>query len=138
MARSLNKVSLIGNLARDPSLRTTNSGTSVCNFTIVTKRDYQDSSGERKEIPEYHNIVAWGTLAEICSKILRQGNKTFVEGRLQSKKYTGKDGIERTSTEVVISQMIALTHGESDYSGSNYHNDHNDETIDDTATAALL
>jgi len=109
MSRSLNKVLLIGNLARDPSLRTTNTGTSVCNFTIVTNRSYQDSGGEYKEIPEYHNVVAWGSLAEICSKILRQGSKTYVEGRLQSKKYTGKDGIERTSTEVVISEMLALS-----------------------------
>lgn len=137
MARSLNKVSLIGNLARDPSLRTTNSGTSVCNFTIVTNRDYQDSQGERKEIPEFHNVVAWGTLAEICSKLLRQGNRTFVEGRLQSKKYTGKDGIERTATEVVISEMIALTRSDSDYNNSSYDQDDDDDFGDEVSSALL-
>jgi single-strand DNA-binding protein len=108
-ARSLNKVMLIGNLTRDPELRYTPSGTAVCTFGLATNRTWTPSDGaERQEETEYHRIVAWSKLAEICSQLLYKGRKVYVEGRLQTRKWTGQDGNERETTEVVIDSMIAL------------------------------
>lgn len=108
-ARSLNKVLLIGNLTRDPELRYTPSGTAVCTFGLATNRSWAPSDGgERQEETEYHRIVAWAKLGEICSQLLFKGRKVYVEGRLQTRKWTGQDGNERETTEVVIDNMIAL------------------------------
>lgn len=108
MARSLNKVILIGNLTRDPDLRYTGKGTAVCSFGIATNRQWSDDSGEKKESVEYHNVVAWNKLAELCSQLLAKGRKVYVEGRLQSRKWTGQDEVERTTTEIIITDMIIL------------------------------
>lgn len=108
-ARSLNKVLLIGNLTRDPELRYTAQGTAVCTFGVATNRQWTPAEGgERQEEVEYHRIVAWAKLAEICSQILHKGRKVYVEGRLQTRNWTGQDGQERITTEVVIDTMIAL------------------------------
>jgi single-strand DNA-binding protein len=107
--RSLNKVLLIGNLTRDPELRYTPQGTAVCTFGIATNRQWTPADGgETQEEAEFHRIVAWAKLAEICSQILYKGRKAYVEGRLQTRTWTGQDGQERTTTEVVIDSMIAL------------------------------
>lgn len=108
MARSLNKVQLIGNLTRDPELRYTPSGTAVCTFSIATNRSWTTDSGEKKEEVDFHRIVAWNKLAEICSQLLVKGRKTYVEGRLANRKYTGQDGVEKNITEIVIDDMIIL------------------------------
>lgn len=108
MARSLNKVQLIGNLTRDPELRYTPQGTAVCTFSLATNRQWTTESGEKKEDAEFHRIVAWNKLAEICSQLLTKGRKTYVEGRLQTRSWTGQDGQQRTTTEIVISDMIIL------------------------------
>ena len=109
MARSLNKVMLIGNLTRDPELRYTSRGTAVCSFGIATNRYWTPSDGgETKEEAEFHRIVAWQKLAEICAQLLFKGRKVFVDGRLQTRTWTGKDGRERTTTEIVIDNMIVL------------------------------
>lgn len=108
MARSLNKVTLIGNLTRDPELRYTPSGTAVCTFGLATNRQWTTDSGEKKEDVEFHRIVSWQKLAELCGQLLSKGRKTYVEGRLQTRKWTGKDEVERTTTEVVINEMIIL------------------------------
>jgi single-strand DNA-binding protein len=107
-ARSLNKVMLIGNLTRDPELRYTPNGTAVCTFGLATNRQWVTESGERKEDVEFHRIVAWQKLAEICSKFLFKGKKAYLEGRLQTRTWTGQDGKERQSTEIVIEDMIIL------------------------------
>ncbi len=108
-ARSLNKVLLIGNLTRDPELRYTPQGTAVCTFGLATNRSWvPNEGGERQEETEYHRIVAWSKLAEICSQLLYKGRKVFVEGRMQTRTWQGQDGQERTTTEVVIDNMIAL------------------------------
>jgi single-strand DNA-binding protein len=108
-ARSLNRVQLIGNLTRDPELRYTPQGTAVATFGLATNRTWVPSDGsERQEETEYHRIVAWAKLAEICSQLLYKGRKVYVEGRLQTRKWTGQDGAEREVTEVVIDNMIAL------------------------------
>lgn len=116
MARSLNKVTLIGNLTRDPELRYTPGGTAVTTFTIATNRQWKTESGDNKEDAEFHRIVAWDKLAEICSKFLKKGRQAYVEGRLQTRKWQTKEGDERYTTEVVISEMILL--GRTDEAGT--------------------
>ncbi len=108
MARSLNKVLIIGNLTRDPELRYTPSGTAVCTFSIATNRQWKTESGDQKDEAEFHRIVAWDKLAEICSKMLKKGSRTYVEGRLQTRNWQGQDGAQRTTTEIVISDMLVL------------------------------
>jgi len=108
MARSLNKVLLIGNLTRDPELRYTPQGTAVCSFGLATNRQWVTDSGEKKEDVEFHRLVAWNKLAEICAQLLKKGRKVFVEGRLQTRNWTGQDGSQRTTTEIVVSDMVLL------------------------------
>jgi single-strand DNA-binding protein len=108
MARSLNRVQLIGNLTRDPELRYTPSGAAVCSFGIATNRSWTTDTGEKHEETEFHNLVAWNKLAEICSQFLTKGRKVFVEGRLATRKWTTKEGQDRSTTEIVISDMILL------------------------------
>ncbi len=109
MATSLNKAMIIGNLTRDPELRQTNSGQSVCSFGVATNRSWTNSStGEKQEQVEYHNVVAWGRLAEICAQYLRKGNKVFIEGRLQTRDWEGQDGVKRYRTEIITENMVML------------------------------
>ncbi|MBI3443230.1 single-stranded DNA-binding protein [Candidatus Woesebacteria bacterium] len=109
MARSLNKILLIGNLTRDPEMRYTPQGTAVCSFGLATNRQWRTDSGELKEETEFFRIVAWNKLAEICSNMLHKGNRVYVEGRLQTRTWTGNDNQVRTTVEVVINDMILLT-----------------------------
>jgi len=106
--RSLNKVQLIGNMTRDPELRYTPQGTAVCTFGLATNRQWTTEAGEKKEEAEFHRIVSWNKLAEICSQLLFKGRRVFVEGRLQTRQWTGKDGTPRQTTEIVVSDMIIL------------------------------
>lgn len=108
MARSLNRVQLIGNLTRDPELRYTPQGTAVCTFGLATNRSWTTDSGEKHEDTEFHRIVAWNKLAELCSQFLVKGRKVYVEGRLSTRNWTGQDGQQRSATEVVIDDMILL------------------------------
>ncbi len=108
MARSLNKVMLIGNLTRDPELRYTPQGTAVVTFSIATNRQWKTESGESKDSAEFHRIVAWDKLAEICGKMLHKGIRVYVEGRLQTRNWQGQDGSQKQTTEIVISDMIVL------------------------------
>lgn len=108
--RSLNKVMLIGNLTRDPELRYTPQGTAVVTFGLATNRSWTSTDGgDRQEETEYHRIVAWSKLAEICSQLLSKGRKVYVEGRLQTRKWQTQEGTERETTEIVIDNMIALS-----------------------------
>jgi single-strand DNA-binding protein len=108
MSRSLNKVLLIGNLTRDPELRYTPQGSAVCTFGLATNRYWTTESGEKKEEVEFHKIVAWNKLGELCGQLLTKGRKVYVEGRLQTRKWTAQDGSEHATTEVVISDMVLL------------------------------
>lgn len=107
-ARSLNKVLLIGNLTRDPEMRYTPQGTAVCTFGVATNRTWVTDQGEKKEETEFHRIVAWNKLAELCSQLLFKGRRIYVEGRLQTRQWTGQDGQSRQATEIVIEDMIIL------------------------------
>lgn len=108
MARSLNRVQLIGNLTRDPELRYTPQGTAVCTFGLATNRTWTTDNGDKKEEAEYHKIVAWNKLGELCSQLLTKGRKVYVEGRLATRSWTGQDGSAKTTTEIVIDDMIIL------------------------------
>lgn len=108
MARSLNRAQLIGNLTRDPELRYTPNGSAVCSFGLATNRTWKKETGEKQEEAEFHNIVSWNKLAEICSQFLTKGRKVYVEGRLATRSWTGQDGAQRSRTEIVISDMILL------------------------------
>ena len=108
MARSLNRAQLIGNLTRDPELRYTPQGTAVCSFGIATNRSWTTDAGEKKDEAEFHRIVAWNKLAELCSQFLVKGRKVFVEGRLSTRSWTAQDGTQKQSTEIIISDMILL------------------------------
>ncbi|MDD3486897.1 MAG: single-stranded DNA-binding protein [Candidatus Moranbacteria bacterium] len=106
---SLNKVLLIGNLTRDPELRSTGSGQSVANFGLATNRVWKDQqSGERKEAVEFHNIVLWGRLAEISGQYLHKGSKIFLEGRLQTRSWQDQSGNKRYMTEIIAETLQML------------------------------
>lgn len=107
-ARSMNKVMLIGNLTRDPELRYTAQGTPVASFGLATNRSWTDSDGQRQEDAEFHRIVAWSKLAEICEQLLFKGRKVFIEGRIQSRKWSDKEGQERETFEIVAENMMVL------------------------------
>ncbi len=107
-SRSWNRVELIGNLTRDPELRFTPTGAAVCTFGLATNRTYV-SDGERKEEVDFHRLVAWNKLAELCNQLLKKGNKVFISGRLQTRQWEGQDGVQRNVTEIVIEDMILLT-----------------------------
>lgn len=108
MARGVNKVTLVGNLGKDPELRFTGSGTAVCNFSLATNESYKDSDGEIVEKTEWHNIVAWARLAEICNEYLKKGSQAYFEGSLQTRSYEDKDGVTKYVTEIKIREMMML------------------------------
>lgn len=108
-SRSLNKVMLIGNLTRDVEVRYTPSGTAVATFGLATNRSWSSGDGQdRQEETQFHRIVAWSKLAEICGQLLFKGRKVFIEGRLQTRKFTGQDGQQREITEIVAENMMIL------------------------------
>lgn len=107
-SRSLNKVQLIGNLTRDPELRYTPNGAAVCTIGLATNRSWTTDAGERKEETEFHRVVAWNKLAELCSQLLTKGRKVYFEGRLRTTSWQGQDGATRYSTEIVADDMILL------------------------------
>lgn len=106
---NLNKALIIGNLTRDPELRTTPSGQTVCSFGVATNRRWKDqASGELREQTEFHNIVAWGKLADTCHQYLKKGGKVFIEGRIQTRSWQDQAGQKRNRTEIVADNMIML------------------------------
>ncbi len=112
MSRSLNKVQLIGNVGKDPEIKFTQDGKPIANLSIATSDTWKDKQGQKQEKTEWHKIVAFGKLAEIIQQYVKKGDKLFVEGKLQTKKWTDKSGQDRDTTEVVLDpfggQMIML------------------------------
>jgi single-strand DNA-binding protein len=107
MSRSLNKVQLIGNLTRTPELKYTPSGVGYCTFGLATNREWK-VDGENKQQTDFHNIVAWQKLGELCAQLLKKGTKVYVEGRIQNREWDGQDGQKVRRTEIVIEDMIIL------------------------------
>lgn len=104
----LNKVMLIGRLTKDPEMRSTATGQQVASFSMATNRYYNDTAGKRQEKAEFHNVTAWGKLAEICSQYLAKGRRAYIEGRLQTRDWVGQDGVRRYSTDIVAENLIML------------------------------
>lgn len=106
--RSVNKVILIGNITRDPEIKKTTSGQSIVTFGLATNREWVTSKSEKQSLAEYHNIVAWGKLAEICDQYLKKGKLIYVEGYLKTRSWDSPEGAKIFKTEVVIYDMIML------------------------------
>jgi len=102
---NVNKVLLVGRLTRDPEIRNTPSGQTVASISMATNRFWKDKNGQRQDKTEFHNVVLWGRLAEIAGQYLTKGQEAYIEGRMETRKYTGKDGIERRTTEIVAENM---------------------------------
>ena len=109
MAGSLNRAMILGNLTRDPELKQIPSGQSVCTFGVATNRVWNDKQGQKQEQVEFHNVVAWARLAEICAQYLTKGQKVYIDGRLQTQDWEGQDGVRRYRTEIVAENMVMLS-----------------------------
>jgi single-strand DNA-binding protein len=117
----INKVILIGNLGADPELRYTQSGTPVASFRIATTERWKDKDGNQQEQTEWHNIVAWRRLAEICGEYLNKGSRVYIEGKLQTRKWQDQNGNDRWTTEIIAREMKMLTpRGEGSGGGGGY------------------
>jgi single-strand DNA-binding protein len=117
---NLNKAMIIGNLTRDPEIRNTTTGKNVASFSVATSYVWKDQSGAKQEKAEFHNIVAWGKLAEIVGQYLKKGSKVYIEGRIQTRDWAGQDGVKRYRTEIIAENMIMLSSnsgGQGGYSG---------------------
>jgi single-strand DNA-binding protein len=108
MAMSLNRVQLIGNLTREPEMKQIPGGATVTSFGVATNLSWTDQSGNKQDKVEFHNIVAWRKLAEICGQYLKKGSKVFIEGRLQTRDWEAEDGTKKYRTEIVADNMIML------------------------------
>jgi single-strand DNA-binding protein len=106
--RSVNKVILIGNLTRDPEMKTTQSGQPITTFSIATNREWVTKDGEKHTSTEFHDLIAWSRLAELCAKFLKKGKLVYVEGYLKTRSWEAEDGTKRYRTEIVIDDMIML------------------------------
>ena len=102
---NINKAILVGRLTRDPEVRTTASGQTVTSISLATNRFWKDKNGQKQDQTEFHNVVLWGKLGEIAGQYLTKGQEAYIEGRMSTRKYTGKDGVERRATEVVAENM---------------------------------
>lgn len=105
---NLNKVMIIGNLTRDPEVKTTPSGATVASFAVATSYVWKDQAGQKQEKVEFHNIVTWRRLAEVCGQYLHKGSKVYIEGRLQTRDWVGQDGVKKYRTEIIAENMIML------------------------------
>ncbi|MFH0834123.1 MAG: single-stranded DNA-binding protein [Patescibacteria group bacterium] len=108
MAASLNKAQIIGNLTRDPEVRQTPNGQTVATIGVATNRKWKNAAGELQEEAEFHNIVCWGKLAEICQQYLRKGSKVYFDGRLKTRSWEDPDGKKNYRTEIIAENMIML------------------------------
>ena len=104
----VNKVILVGNLGADPTMRSTPSGTAVVNFNIATSETFKNKNGEKETRTEWHRVVAWARLAEICNEYLKKGKQVYIEGRLQTRSWEDQSGTKKYSTEVVANNMVML------------------------------
>ncbi|HYW09325.1 MAG TPA: single-stranded DNA-binding protein [Longimicrobium sp.] len=120
MARSLNKVTLIGNLGSDPEIRTTGGGTRVAQFNVATSRRWNDKSGQQQEKTEWHRIVAWDKLVDIIEKWVKKGDRLYVEGEIEYRTYEDKDGNTRYVTEIRARELILLGGGSGSGGGGDY------------------
>lgn len=131
-SRSWNRIEIMGNLTRDPELRFTPNGAAVCTFGVATNRSYVQD-GERKEEVDFHRLVAWNKLAELCNQLLKKGNKVFISGRLQYREWEAEGGQKRRDAEIVVEDMILLT---SKGAGAGEDNDYGSDVSEQSQQAA--
>ena len=110
----LNKVILIGRLGQEPTIRYMPNGEAVCNFSVATSESWKDQSGQRQERVEWHNVTMYRRLAEIAGQYLKKGSQVYLEGKIQSRKYTDKNGVERTAYDIIVNEMKMLGGGNND------------------------
>lgn len=134
-SRSLNRVMLIGNLTRDPELKYTPQGTAVCTFGVATNRSWTTADGQTKEEVQYHRVVAWQKLAELCGKLLTKGRKVYLDGRLVYRTFVGRDGQQRTITEIVLEDFIVFGDGKRVTTAEEVETISNDEKINEAGAA---
>jgi single-strand DNA-binding protein len=127
MSRGLNKVMIIGHLGRDPEMRYTPSGRPVTTFSVATSRSWNTSDGEKRSETEWFNVVAWGSLAEICKQYLSKGQQVYIEGRLQTRRWEDDSGNRRSSVEIVSKEMVML-------GDRKKKTDQNNDSFDDAGT----
>lgn len=118
---NLNKAMVIGNLTRDPEMRSTPSGQNVASFSVATSLTWTDNSGQQQKKTEFHNIIAWRKLADICGQYLHKGSKVYIEGRLQTSDWTGQDGVKKYRTEIIVENMIMLDKAGDNNSNNNFN-----------------
>lgn len=116
---NLNKAMIIGNVVRDPEMRTTPSGQNVTSFSVATNFVWKDANGQKQEKAEFHNIVAWRRLAEISQQYLKKGSKVYIEGRIQTRSWDDPNGIKRYRTEIIAENMIMLDRAGSESGAAN-------------------
>lgn len=134
MAMSLNKVQLIGNLTRDPEIKTTTGNSLLATFSLATNHTWIDKDGQKQEKPEYHSINVWGKLAEICQQYVSKGQKLYIEGRIQTKEWEAENGEKKFRTEIIAEKLIILSspkynHSEPETNNSTDLSD-NDDSLD--------
>jgi single-strand DNA-binding protein len=120
MPFSLNRAQLIGNVTRDPEVRQTSGGQTVASFSVATNSSWVDKMGQKQEKAEFHNVVAWGKLAEICQAYVKKGRKLYVEGRMQTRDWDGEDGVKRYRSEIVAENLILLDRSGNPEGGMTY------------------
>jgi len=132
MARGVNKAIIIGNLGQDPELRYTGSGTAVCNMSVATNESYKDSDGQLVEKTEWHRVVAWARLAEICGEYLKKGSQVYFEGSLQTRSWEDRDGNTKYTTEIKARDMMMLSDrgGSGGGGGQSYNQDRGADSMD--------
>lgn len=118
---NLNKAMIIGNVVRDPEMRTTPSGQNVSSFSVATNRVWTDTNGQKQEKAEFHNVVAWRRLAEISNQYLKKGSKVYIEGRLQTRSWDDPNGVKRYRTEIIVENMIMLDRAGAQAGGGDFN-----------------
>ena len=126
----LNRASILGRLTADPEVRTTPSGQNVATLSVATNQVWTDKSGNKQEKAQFHNCVLWGRLADIASQYLSKGRRVFLEGRIETRDWLGKDGVKRYRTEIIVNQMIMLdgSKGSSNQLGGDFDQSGSEET----------
>lgn len=139
MAKSLNRVTLIGNIGQDPELRTISSGAMVCTISLATAESYKDkNTNEWKENTEWHRVVLWDSLAKFVSDYLKKGSKVYVEGRIKYGSYTGQDGQTKYTTDIVASNLISMSKDGNGNMGGGYENSNSNSFSASNAIADQL
>ncbi len=129
MAFSLNRGQIIGNVTRDAEVRQTGTGQMVASFSVATNRRWKDASGEWQDKADFHNVVAWGKLAEICSQYVKKGRKIYVEGRMQTQTWEGEDGQKKYRSEIVADNIILLDRSGAPVEGGNFEREANPAAV---------